>query len=145
MKTLGFGLMSLKKDPRWAMSHGIDPNNQTAGSVVGNAKANTAKGVDERAKKGDVDGINNQNTNIFSQNQVNKVNPDNNIFNQQKVDGANKSQSIFDMMNKIDEQHKAMGGSNHAQALAQADSNNNMNFSNEELQKKLGKKLNIFA
>lgn len=144
MKTLGFGLMSLKKDPRWAMQHGIDPNNQTSGSVVGNAKANVAKGVDERAKKGDIGGVNNQNTNIFNQNQVNKVNPENSIFNQQRVAGADKSQSILDMMNKIDEQHKAMGGSNHAQSLAQADPNSNVS-SVDEMQKKLGKKLNIFA
>ncbi len=145
MKTLGFGLLSLKKDPKWAMKHGIDPNNQTSGSVVGNAKANTAKGVDERAKKGDIGGINNQNANIVNQNKVNNVNPENSIFNQQKIGAANKSQSIFNMMNKIDEQHKAMGGSNHAQSLVQADPNNNINFSNEDLQKKLGKKLNIFA
>ncbi len=146
MKTLGFGLMSLKKDPKWAMSHGIDPNNQTSGSVVGNAKANTAKGVDDRAKRGDVGGVNNQNANIFNQNQVNRVNPENSIFNQQKVGGADKSQSILDMMNKIDEQHKAMGGSNHAQSLAQADPSNNISLNdNDEMQKKLGKKLNIFA
>lgn len=143
MKTLGFGLLSLKKDPRWAMMHGIDPNNQTGGSVVGNAKANTAKGVDERAKKGDIDGVN-QNANIFNQNRVGKVNPENSIFNQQKVGGADKSQSILDMMNKIDEQHKVLGGSTQAQSLVQMEPNNN-NLSNEELQKKLGKKLNILA
>ncbi len=143
MKTLGFGLMSLKKDPKWAMMHGIDPNNQTGGSVVGNAKANTAKGVDERAKRGDIDGVNNQNANIFNQNKVGKINPDNSIFSQQKVGGAQNSQNIFDMMNKIDEQHKAIGGSNHAQSLVQMEPNNTL--SNEELQKKLGKKLNILA
>ena len=143
MKTLGFGLMSLKKDPKWSMMHGIDPNNQTGGSVVGNAKANTAKGVDERAKRGDIDGVNNQNANIFNQNKVGKINPDNSIFSQQKVGGAQNSQNIFDMMNKIDEQHKAIGGSNHAQSLVQMEPNNTL--SNEELQKKLGKKLNILA
>lgn len=125
------------------MMHGIDPNNQTGGSVVGNAKANTAKGVDERAKRGDIDGVNNQNANIFNQNKVGKINPDNSIFSQQKVGGAQNSQNIFDMMNKIDEQHKAIGGSNHAQSLVQMEPNNTL--SNEELQKKLGKKLNILA
>lgn len=144
MKTLGFGLMSLKKDPKWAMMHGIDPNNQTSGSVVGNAKANTSKGVEQRAKKGDIDGVNNQNANIFNQQKVGKVNPENSIFNSQKVGGAQKSQNIFDMMNKIDEQHKAMSGSNHAQSFVQMEQNNG-SLTNEEILKKAGKKLNILA
>lgn len=144
MKTLGFGLMSLKKDPKWAMKHGIDPNNQSSGSVVGNAKANTSKGVEQRAKKGDIDGVNNQNANIFNQQKVGKVNPENSIFNSQKVDGTQKSQNIFDMMNKIDEQHKAMDGSNHAQSFIQMEQNNG-SLTNEEILKKVGKKLNILA
>ena len=144
MKTLGFGLMSLKKDPKWAMMHGIDPNNQTSGSVVGNAKANTAKGVDERAKKGDIDGVNTQNANVSNQNRVGKINPENNIFSQQKVGGVQNNQSIFEMMNKIDEQHKAMGGSSHAQSFVQMEQNNG-SLQNEELLKKAGKKLNFLA
>ena len=147
MKTLGFGLKSLLKDPQWAQKHRIDPYNQQSGQVVGDNKMKGAQGAEEsifnRAKKGDVQGNNNVN-NIFAQNQnrVNGVNAQNNIFAQAKVGGAeNQKTNIFEMMNKFDEQHKALTGAQGMQQMQPVEQMNQMNP--EELQKKLGKKLNI--
>lgn len=147
MKTLGFGLKSLLRDPQWAQKHNIDPNNQTAGSVVGDNKAGHTQGAEQsifkRAQQGDVDSSNNVN-NIFAQNhnRVNGVNAENNIFAQAKVGGANQNSSIFEMMNKFDENHKALSGSQGIQPPMQMDPMNNA-VNEDELQKKVGKRLNI--
>ena len=145
MKTLGFGLKSLLKDPQWAQKHRIDPYNQQGGQVVGDNKMKGAQGAEEsifsRAKKGDVNNTNN----IFaqSQNRVNGVNAENNIFAQSKLGGAgNQKTNIFEMMNKFDEQHKALTGVQGMQPMQPIEQMNQMNP--EELQKKLGKKLSIF-
>lgn len=141
MKTLGFGLRSLLKDPQWAQKHGINPNNQTAGSIVG--EGSKAKGAEEsifnRAKSGDINNVNN----IFaqSQNRVNGVNAENNIFAQSKIGAANNKNNIFEMMNKFDETHKALTGSQGIQPNEQMNPVSSMNP--EELQKRLGRKLNI--
>lgn len=146
MKTLGFGLKSILKDPQWAQKHNINPNNQTAGSVVGDNKAQGAQqSIFNRAKAGDVDHSNN----IFaqSQNRVNGVNAQNNIFAQSKIGAANNNNSsIFEMMNKFDENHKALNGSQGLQGMHGIGNVQNMQAMNpEELQKRLGKKLSIFA
>lgn len=148
MKTLGFGIKSLMKDPQWAMKHGINPFNQTAGSIVGDAKMNNAKPTEgpeqsifNRAKKGDMNNVNN----IFAQNQnrVNGVNAQNDIFSQAKVGGAsNKNNNIFEMMNKFDEQHKSLKGAQGVQPMQPQDPMMN-SMNDEELKKKMGKKLNI--
>ena len=144
MKTLGFGLKSLIKDPKWAQMHGINANNQTAGSVVGSAKqsgvAGAEKSIFDRAKSGDVNNTNN----IFaqSQNRVNGANTQNNIFAQSKVGGAsNQNNNIFQMMNKFDEQHKSIMGAQGVQPTQAQDPMNSIGA--DEIQKKLGKKLNI--
>ena len=141
MKTLGLGLKSLLKDPRWAQKHGIDPNNQTAGSVVGSGKKaqSAEESLSKRAKSGDINNVNN----IFTQNQnrVNGLNTENNIFAQPKIGGSENNKNIFEMMNKIDEQHKPLLGAQGMQPTEGPQQTNNMNP--EELQKKLGKKLNI--
>ncbi len=141
MKTLGLGLKSLLKDPRWALKHNIDPNNQTAGQVSGGG--NKAQSAEEstfkRAKSGDINNINN----IFAQsrNAVNGVNAGNDIFSQSKIGGIGENKNIFEMMNKIDEQHKPLIG---AQGMQPTENVQQMNYMNpEELQKKLGKKLNM--
>lgn len=141
MKTLGFGLKSLLKDPRWAMKHNIDPNNQTAGSVVGNPKpTKEEESVFNRAKAGDVDTSNN----IFAQNnKINKFQPNQNL--EEKLGGLdnnNKNVDIFSLMNKFDENHKILAGSNAIQASPEMEPMNNLS-NEEELKKKLGKKLNI--
>lgn len=141
MKTLGFGLKSLLKDPRWAMKHNIDPNNQTAGSVVGNPKpTKEEESVFNRAKAGDVDTSNN----IFAQNnKINKIQPNQNL--EEKLGGLdnnNKNVDIFSLMNKFDENHKILAGSNAIQASPEMEPMNNLS-NEEELKKKLGKKLNI--
>lgn len=141
MKTLGFGLKSLLKDPRWAMKHNIDPNNQTAGSVVGNPKPNKEEeNVFNRAKMGEIDGSNN----IFAQNnKINKFQPQQNL--EEKLNGLdnnNKNADIFSLMNKFDENHKILAGSNAIQASPEMEQMNNLS-NEEELKKKLGKKLNI--
>lgn len=141
MKTLGFGLKSLLKDPRWAMKHNIDPNNQTAGSVVGNPKPNKEEeNVFNRAKMGEVDGSNN----IFAQNnKINKFQPQQNLEEKLSgLDNNNKNADIFSLMNKFDENHKILAGSNAIQASPEMDQMNNLS-NEEELKKKLGKKLNI--
>lgn len=141
MKTLGFGIKSLLKDPQWALKHNINPLNQTAGSIVADHKANGAeKSIFNRAKSGDVGNANE----IFAQNQnkINGVNAENNIFAQSKIGAANNNTSIFEMMNKFDEQHKALTGAQGLQPNEQVQQMNSMNP--EELQKKLGKKLNMF-
>ncbi|MCR5261683.1 MAG: hypothetical protein K6C94_07580 [Candidatus Gastranaerophilales bacterium] len=145
MKTLGFGLKSLLKDPQWAQKHNIDPNNQTAGSVVGDNKTGGAaaqKSIFDRAKAGDV----HNNNNIFmqSQNRVNGINAENNIFAQAKVGGAsnhNATNNIFEMMNKFDEQHKTLMGAQGVQPMQAQDPMNA--FGSDEIQKKLGRKLNL--
>lgn len=126
MKTLGFGLKSLLKDPKWAQMHNIDPQKQTAGSVVGNKEnVNQAEeSIFSRAKKGDVGNVNN-------------------IFSQAKIGGvSNQNTDIFSMMNKIDEQHKSLMGAQGVQPTHQIDPMNTLDPN--EMQKKLGKKLNIF-
>lgn len=141
MKTLGFGLKSLLKDPRWAMKHNIDPNNQTAGSVVGNPKPNKEEeNVFNRAKMGEVDGSNN----IFAQNnKINKFQPQQNLEEKLSgLDNNNKNADIFSLMNKFDENHKILAGSNAIQASPEMEQMNNLS-NEEELKKKLGKKLNI--
>lgn len=141
MKTLGFGLKSLLKDPRWAMKHNIDPNNQTAGSVVGNPKPNKEEeNVFNRAKMGEIDGSNN----IFAQNnKINKFQPQQNLEEKLSgLDNNNKNADIFSLMNKFDENHKILAGSNAVQASPEMEQMNNLS-NEEELKKKLGKKLNI--
>lgn len=141
MKTLGFGLKSLLKDPRWAMKHNIDPNNQTAGSVVGNPKPNKEEeNVFNRAKMGEIDGSNN----IFAQNnKINKFQPQQNLEEKLSgLDNNNKNADIFSLMNKFDENHKILAGSNAIQASPEMDQMNNLS-NEEEFKKKLGKKLNI--
>lgn len=141
MKTLGFGLKSLLKDPKWALQHNIDPSNQTSGSVVGNMKPNKQEeSIFNRAKSGDVDGANN----IFAQgNKINEFNPKKETNTQDKIGALdNKNNDIFSLMNKFDEKHKILSGSNGIQATPEMDPMNNMN-NEEELKKKLGKKLNI--
>lgn len=141
MKTLGFGLKSLLKDPRWAMKHNIDPNNQTAGSVVGNPKTNKEEeSVFNRAKMGEIDGSNN----IFAQNnKINKFQPQQNLEEKLSgLDNNNKNADIFSLMNKFDENHKILAGSNAIQASPEMEQMNNLS-NEEELKKKLGKKLNI--
>ncbi len=141
MKTLGFGLKSLLKDPRWAMKHNIDPNNQTAGSVVGNPKPNKEEeNVFNRAKMGEIDGSNN----IFAQNnKINKFQPQQNLEEKLSgLDNNNKNADIFSLMNKFDENHKILAGSNAIQASPEMEQMNNLS-NEEELKKKLGKKLNI--
>ncbi|MGN0006152.1 MAG: hypothetical protein ACI37Z_09330 [Candidatus Gastranaerophilaceae bacterium] len=142
MKTLGFGLKSLLKDPKWALKHNIDPNNQTAGSVVGNPKpTKEEESIFNRAKAGDMDNSNN----IFSQ--ASRINPFKQERNQnleEKIGGLdnNKNVDVFSLMNKFDENHKVLAGSNAIQASPEMEQMNNMS-SEEELKKKLGKKLNI--
>lgn len=141
MKTLGFGLKSLLKDPRWAMKHNIDPNNQTAGSVVGNPKPNKEEeNVFNRAKMGEIDGSNN----IFAQNnKINKFQPQQNLEEKLSgLDNNNKNADIFSLMKKFDENHKILAGSNAIQASPEMEQMNNLS-NEEELKKKLGKKLNI--
>lgn len=168
MKTLGFGIKSLLKDPQWAMKHGINPYNQTQGSIVGdgkvaaaNDKINSENSVKNRAQKGDIGSQNN----IFSQENLNKLNgvkPEekslaqrldgidkggSNIFEKmnkidgsQRIDGIDKDNtSIFDRMNKLDESHKMLAGANNIQNDPLGVNQPNM----EDIQKKLGKKLNI--
>jgi len=142
MKTLGFGLKSLLKDPKWALKHNIDPNNQTAGSVVGNPKpTKEEESIFNRAKAGDMDNSNN----ISSQ--ASRINPFKQERNQnleEKIGGLdnNKNVDVFSLMNKFDENHKVLAGSNAIQASPEMEQMNNMS-SEEELKKKLGKKLNI--
>ena len=141
MKTLGFGLKSLLKDPRWAMKHNIDPNNHPAGSVVGNPKPNKEEeNVFNRAKMGEIDGSNN----IFAQNnKINKFQPQQNLEEKLSgLDNNNKNADIFSLMNKFDENHKILAGSNAIQASPEMEQMNNLS-NEEELKKKLGKKLNI--
>lgn len=147
MKALGFGIKSLLRDPEWAQKHGINPYNQTAGSVVGDGKAaasnqnnkiDTEDSVKNRAQKGD---INFQND-IFSQENLNKlngINPEQQPLSQ-RIDGIDKDNtSIFDRMNKFDESHKMLTGANTIQNDPLGVNQPNM----DELQRKLGKKLNI--
>ena len=134
MKTLGFGLKSLLKDPRWAMKHNIDPNNQTAGSVVGNPKPNKKEeNVFNRAKMGEIDGSNN----IFAQNnKINKFQPQQNLEEKLSgLDNNNKNADIFSLMNKFDENHKILAGSNAIQASPEMEQMNNLS-NEEELKKK---------
>ena len=52
---------------------------------------------------------------------------ENNIFAQSKVGGAeNQKTNIFEMMNKFDEQHKALAGSNGIRQMQPIDQMNQM-------------------
>ena len=171
MKTLGFGLKSLMRDPQWAQKHNINPNNQTAGSVVGDNKtggaAQAEKSIFDRAKTGDIHNANNifaqsqnrvnginadssifaqskiggANNNIFAQNKVNGLNAENNIFAQSKVGASNQNNNIFAMMNKFDEDHKTLMGAQGVQPMQQQDAMNP--FGTDEIQKRIGKRLNL--
>lgn len=153
MKTLGFGIKSLKR-PEELMRYnylttraasGSNPNQSAGVDLTKGANQTEAanQSIFNRSKNGDVGNAANVN-NIFaqSQNKVNGVNAENNIFAQSKVGAAGNGQNnIFAMMNKIDENHKPLMGAQGMQPTEQVQQMNSMNP--EELQKKLGKKLNI--
>ena len=140
MKTLGFGLKSLKRDPEWARKHNIDPYNQTAGSVVGDPKSVKPEedAVSMRAKKGEIDASNS----IFSQenlSRINKFKPEEDFQSKLSKLDNNKNIDIFSMMNKFDKSQSLQG----ANTLENDPLGINMANNEELLQKKLGKKLNI--
>lgn len=107
---------------------GSNPNQSAGVDLTKGANQTEAanQSIFNRAKNGDVGNAANVN----------------NIFAQSKVGAAGNGQNnIFAMMNKIDENHKPLMGAQGMQPTEQVQQMNSMNP--EELQKKLGKKLNI--
>ena len=153
MKTLGFGIKSLLKDPKWAAKHvgnyqqnnPVKPQENENDIYAQNKTQVVSGGKDEsvfnRAKKGDV----NTENNIYAQNQtrVNPLTKDADIFSLSKAGNAEGGKNnIFAMMNKFDEDHKILMGAQGVQPASQMDPM--ASFGGEdEIQKKLGKKLNI--
>lgn len=152
MKTLGFGIKSLLKDPKWAAKHvgNYQHNNpikpqENENDVFAQNKTQVVSGKDEsifnRAKKGDM----NVENNIYAQNQsrVNPLNKDADIFSLAKAGGAEgQKNNIFAMMNKFDEDHKILMGAQGVQPSQPMDPM--ASFGGEdEIQKKLGRRLNI--
>lgn len=142
MKTLGFGIKSLLKNPAWAAQHvgNYEPNNPILPAKNENDryapnKSYTVSGADDvtnaRAKKGDIDA---SGINLF---RGNAIQGGDSIFKQQKVG----DQNIFQMMNKIDETHKPLLGAQGVQLLQNTEAVTSI--PEDEKLKKIGKKLNL--
>ena len=150
MKTLGFGIKSLLKDPQWAARHVgnyqqgniIKPLENENDKFAPNKSQLVSGGQDSiftRAAKGELDpsGVNS----IFSQQKVDPSQGANNIFAQSKIGAANGNLNIFEMMNKFDEDHKPLMGAQGVQPSQNIDPMNSI--PEDENLRKVGKKLNL--
>ena len=151
MKTLGFGIKSLLKDPQWAARHvgNYQQNNpikpvENENDIYAQNKTQTVSGgkdsIFARAAKGDLD-VNGANNNIFSQQKIEPSEGINNIFAQSKVGASSGNQDIFKMMNKFDEDHKPLMGAQGVQPPTNIDPMNSI--PEDENLRKVGKKLNM--
>jgi len=147
MKTLGFGIKSLLKNPAWAAQHvgNYQRNNpikpaENENDRYGQNKPYSVSGFGEqdgvslRAKKGDIDfgGVNNRIPVQYG--------ADGNVFSQSKIGAAEEKKNIFQMMNKFDELHKPLAAS--VMPVQNADPMSPL--AEDDKLKKIGKKLNLF-
>jgi len=154
MKTLGFGIKSLLRDPAWAAKHvgnyqrnnPIKPLENEDDRSAPN-KTQTVSGVGNqesifRSKRGDMDiaaaGFNDS---IFAQYKAEAPRRPNDIFSESRVGVAGGNKNIFAMMNKIDEDRKPLMGAQGVQPPHNIDPMNSI--PQDENMRKVGRKLNM--